>query len=200
MMQTFRALLITTIMLGILLQWHDLEAQSWGVTVGLSRALKNEWSTGLRATTTAYWKVKRHVECGCEAAANFWRPASRPPFGMIGVGWVSSGAAWLFEMGPSIRFTTRPLDESGASFIWYGGSGLVIISSDAELFSYVPGYPKRTRLDLVDSRAAPYIQMGISALSAGNRGLRGELSAGARLLFVKPELTGVVTMELGITF
>jgi hypothetical protein len=201
MTQSVRVRLIAALILGILLQCRGAEAQSWGVTVGLSRALKHEWALGACSTIKTYWQVKRHMECGAEASIDYWRPASRPPSDKIGLDWESHGAAWLFEIGPAIRLAIRPLDELGSSFVLYGGSGLVLVSSDAELYSHVAGSPTRMqRLDLIDSRVAPYVQMGVGLLSAGDRGRRNELSAKTRLLLVEPKITGVVMVELGVAF
>jgi hypothetical protein len=193
MTQMFRIRLMSIPILAIMLVWHDAGAWSWGVAAGPSRALKHEWALGFCTTG--------HVQCGIETTVSYWRPASTPPSGKVGVDWESSGVAWLFEIGPAIRLATRPLDEYGGAFVWYYSSGLVLVSSDAELYAHVAGSSMRMeQLNLIDSRAAPYIQMGVGLLSAGDQGLRLELLAKGHVLFAKPELTGAVAVELGVAF
>jgi hypothetical protein len=87
---------------------------------------------------------------------------------------------------------------AGGSLVLQGGAGVVIVSSDAELIeTYMIGMSKP--IDPMDSQTAPYVEMGIGAISRDYEPSI-ELLAKTRALFVNPETVVSISLGLGVNF
>jgi hypothetical protein len=201
MTQSSRARLLVALMLGVVLLPHEAESQRWGISVGLSHVFQEEWAlVGYRLAGRTYWQAGEHIQYGFEGAAEFWRPASGTPFGLIGSYWSSSGSAWLFEAGPAVRLMTGQPAAGRVNLFGQGAAGVVIISSNAEIVSYpvVPN-PIGIPVEMMKSQAAPHVELGLGALSREGKPSI-ELVVKAHAIFVNPKTTIFVSLNFGLNF
>jgi hypothetical protein len=172
------------------------ESPSWDVTAGFTHVFRDEWTGSWRLAAGTYWRAGATWQYGVQGAAEIWRPNEKPS-GLVGVNWEPSGAAWLFEAGPAVRWLP---DAARGRLFWQGGVGIAVVTSNAEIM-VEPVVPHAIShpVDIMGSQAAPYVESGLGVISRGSRpGL--EASVMARSLFVDPKVTALLSVQLGLSF
>ena len=174
----------------------------YSVDVGYSREISEAskyWNPGFVIGINTFYAFTPNILVGGHLSCHRWTPEGSPD--LVGANWIANGSVLLFNVYPSIRFTTS-IEQSSLfnAFIQFG-AGVTIINNNSTLLivPIVPGNPAGWYADLVTSQSRPGFSIGAGITSLNNNRIRFEILPMYNVSYTSDDYTRYYSVNVGVS-
>ena len=172
----------------------------YNIQVGGSKEISyaaSTWKMGLAVGFNSFYPISPNILLGSHLAYHRWTPSDRQ---FAGARWFAEGSAVLFNIYPSVRFSTAPKQSRNVNVFLQFGMGYSIINRNTAyiMAPVIPGDPMVQQLDITGIYGRPGWNVGAGLIAFQRKRTRFQFSGMYDVVYTADQPTEFLSFSFGV--